>query len=143
MHPPPKIRQVLECSRGQAQRDTALRFADAAGRADAKAPSPLRSAGALHDAGAPSESSGELYARVGGGSLAPTLLSIIWLVLLAAAVAPATGEPLSWQEKDGYRRAKLRVPATRKPGFTLLTREVRSEERRVGKECRSRWSPYH
>src|SRR3712207_9451488 len=24
-----------------------------------------------------------------------------------------------------------------------LPREVRSEERRVGKECRSRWSPYH
>ena len=23
------------------------------------------------------------------------------------------------------------------------TRQVRSEERRVGKECRSRWSPYH
>ena len=23
------------------------------------------------------------------------------------------------------------------------TGEVRSEERRVGKECRSRWSPYH
>src|SRR2546430_17705283 len=23
------------------------------------------------------------------------------------------------------------------------TKEVRSEERRVGKECRSRWSPYH
>ena len=23
------------------------------------------------------------------------------------------------------------------------TREARSEERRVGKECRSRWSPYH
>ena len=22
-------------------------------------------------------------------------------------------------------------------------RRVRSEERRVGKECRSRWSPYH
>ena len=22
-------------------------------------------------------------------------------------------------------------------------RELRSEERRVGKECRSRWSPYH
>src|SRR3712207_9377635 len=25
----------------------------------------------------------------------------------------------------------------------LLTAAVRSEERRVGKECRSRWSPYH
>src|SRR3989441_12539448 len=27
--------------------------------------------------------------------------------------------------------------------FVLLGSEVRSEERRVGKECRSRWSPYH
>ena len=25
----------------------------------------------------------------------------------------------------------------------LLTDKIRSEERRVGKECRSRWSPYH
>ena len=24
-----------------------------------------------------------------------------------------------------------------------ISRLVRSEERRVGKECRSRWSPYH
>ena len=33
-------------------------------------------------------------------------------------------------------------------GFNVLsnaaeTRATRSEERRVGKECRSRWSPYH
>ena len=27
-------------------------------------------------------------------------------------------------------------------GFTLKE-QIRSEERRVGKECRSRWSPYH
>src|SRR3989441_5580956 len=27
--------------------------------------------------------------------------------------------------------------------FVLIGDEVRSEERRVGKECRSRWSPYH
>src|SRR5260363_391019 len=26
---------------------------------------------------------------------------------------------------------------------TLTRRQHRSEERRVGKECRSRWSPYH
>ena len=25
----------------------------------------------------------------------------------------------------------------------VMARELRSEERRVGKECRSRWSPYH
>ena len=28
-------------------------------------------------------------------------------------------------------------------GNVLLDGEDRSEERRVGKECRSRWSPYH
>ena len=28
-------------------------------------------------------------------------------------------------------------------GMTLLLHAERSEERRVGKECRSRWSPYH
>ena len=35
-----------------------------------------------------------------------------------------------------------RLPLLAKKGFTgkILTR---SEERRVGKECRSRWSPYH
>src|SRR5256885_12477783 len=29
------------------------------------------------------------------------------------------------------------------PGPLLRVKEGRSEERRVGKECRSRWSPYH
>jgi len=28
-------------------------------------------------------------------------------------------------------------------GFAFLVGAARSEERRVGKECRSRWSPYH
>src|SRR5258705_10185536 len=28
-------------------------------------------------------------------------------------------------------------------GLRVTVRTVRSEERRVGKECRSRWSPYH
>src|SRR6202790_3577497 len=27
--------------------------------------------------------------------------------------------------------------------FLMIRRPPRSEERRVGKECRSRWSPYH
>src|SRR3712207_8979641 len=41
------------------------------------------------------------------------------------------------------------VPAGRKEAdedeinFDDVTAQVRSEERRVGKECRSRWSPYH
>src|SRR5688572_33456668 len=47
-----------------------------------------------------------------------------------------------------------RLPERVQPGFGRLARqavdqvdvdgrEPRSEERRVGKECRSRWSPYH
>ena len=28
-------------------------------------------------------------------------------------------------------------------GEQQLGSQIRSEERRVGKECRSRWSPYH
>ena len=30
-----------------------------------------------------------------------------------------------------------------KSRIIVIAREARSEERRVGKECRSRWSPYH
>src|SRR3712207_6016196 len=28
-------------------------------------------------------------------------------------------------------------------GTNAVIQQIRSEERRVGKECRSRWSPYH
>ena len=40
----------------------------------------------------------------------------------------------------------LKSPSTEFAGVITrhpLTNELRSEERRVGKECRSRWSPYH
>ena len=35
----------------------------------------------------------------------------------------------------------LKLPFTKLPGPMIV--DDRSEERRVGKECRSRWSPYH
>src|ERR1043166_8531728 len=38
-----------------------------------------------------------------------------------------------------YYRRCIEALGTLKTG----TEEMRSEERRVGKECRSRWSPYH
>src|SRR5687767_15995046 len=34
----------------------------------------------------------------------------------------------------------VRVQLVSRPGYMI---NYRSEERRVGKECRSRWSPYH
>ena len=36
-----------------------------------------------------------------------------------------------------------RVRACKKLGIQEVPCVIRSEERRVGKECRSRWSPYH
>src|SRR2546422_6160774 len=36
-----------------------------------------------------------------------------------------------------------KIPSWRRNGSALSECDYRSEERRVGKECRSRWSPYH
>ena len=41
-----------------------------------------------------------------------------------------------WKEKARDEKAG-------KMAHESAVRNVRSEERRVGKECRSRWSPYH
>src|SRR5258706_16452112 len=59
----------------------------------------------------------------------------------AAAMVIAELRP----KQDGVIKA---LGASLKDANQLLTRYVleafeRSEERRVGKECRSRWSPYH
>ena len=37
----------------------------------------------------------------------------------------------------------ISAEAVNRPSRTPSSRRIRSEERRVGKECRSRWSPYH
>src|SRR2546430_17076261 len=41
------------------------------------------------------------------------------------------------------REASTRPQSLVTRTFGLVQNGVRSEERRVGKECRSRWSPYH
>ena len=52
-----------------------------------------------------------------------------------AGAAPGEGAPESSSDDDA---ADPPAAAPTAPGTT-----TRSEERRVGKECRSRWSPYH
>src|SRR3712207_766012 len=47
-----------------------------------------------------------------------------------------------WHFRQSCCSLPLSILVFSKPGFSALA-EVRSEERRVGKECRSRWSPYH
>ena len=48
------------------------------------------------------------------------------------------GSNLSSSFGDRFQNIDLAVSALEGYGIQL-----RSEERRVGKECRSRWSPYH
>ena len=47
-------------------------------------------------------------------------------------------------DEDKQRRA-AQLEQRRRTAYARAPRlaEIRSEERRVGKECRSRWSPYH
>ena len=61
---------------------------------------------------------------------------------LTNAQIPATAIERGGPPRDG-------IPALDAPRFESVQQarwlkpEDRSEERRVGKECRSRWSPYH
>ena len=75
--------------------------------------------------------------EIAGGALEPVLLTLGRLTALAL-----TGWLVASQLT--YTFALL----TRTQWLTEILRPVtlplvRSEERRVGKECRSRWSPYH
>src|SRR2546421_1397164 len=64
-----------------------------------------------------------------------------WLILTEKAKScPAGAEPcLGSPGDEGHWKADLRG-AIIYASWRLIQR---SEERRVGKECRSRWSPYH
>ena len=55
------------------------------------------------------------------------------------------GKPYELIKKyqNGYAKGETIFPAYTHPVINKFLKIVRSEERRVGKECRSRWSPYH
>ena len=46
-------------------------------------------------------------------------------------------------ETGGVGKAEKPVTGIVDAGLVFFLGQLRSEERRVGKECRSRWSPYH
>ena len=46
-------------------------------------------------------------------------------------------------ELDKQARAAQQEADTLRANKNAIAKQIRSEERRVGKECRSRWSPYH
>ena len=59
--------------------------------------------------------------------------STLAFLALAAAPAYAAGSNMPWEQPLTQILDSVQGPVAK----------VRSEERRVGKECRSRWSPYH
>src|ERR1051326_5403576 len=67
--------------------------------------------------------------------LRPSVRYALWLIVLAKLLLPpslAFPTGAAW-----WLRAREVLPVTQPtPNY------IRSEERRVGKECRSRWSPY-
>src|SRR5689334_1195288 len=67
-----------------------------------------------------------LLGRIGGG--------VLWIAALTAALQPI--ERLVEPDRADGVLDQLFLHG-------VADESVRSEERRVGKECRSRWSPYH
>ena len=65
--------------------------------------------------------------------------------LIGAEMSKTFAQPVVVENKAGAN-GNIGTDAAAKSapdGYTLLMGGNRSEERRVGKECRSRWSPYH
>src|SRR3989338_5807849 len=44
---------------------------------------------------------------------------------------------------DAHPASERKLKSKNEPAGVIIRAKIRSEERRVGKECRSRWSPYH
>ena len=77
----------------------------------------------------------------------------VWLTIIQIATLFKKARTTILEHiKNVYLEGELQQALTcrkfrqvQKEGKRTVTREIehRSEERRVGKECRSRWSPYH
>ena len=73
-----------------------------------------------------------------------TILLVIFVMGLFAGISPVAILEIIGNTFVAYRFLSIFFLVL--PLWGLLFRSydlVRSEERRVGKECRSRWSPYH
>src|SRR2546422_7855610 len=96
-------------------------------------------------------SSGERMGEWGVGS-GTMSLDPQTLALVRIAAATATGDEARLRDRMVAARVvhvppqwvdELLLQSFLNVGYPLALVAFRSEERRVGKECRSRWSPYH
>src|SRR2546422_11435830 len=64
-----------------------------------------------------------------------------------ADLVKSAGDAQNWYFNNplptGLSVTAVDVDGRAVPGVVITWAVARSEERRVGKECRSRWSPYH
>ena len=73
----------------------------------------------------------------------PQLLSLrVWSLCSATREAATVKGPRTAM-KSGPHLPQLEKALAQKRRPNAAKKKKRSEERRVGKECRSRWSPYH
>src|ERR1035438_6209860 len=69
-----------------------------------------------------------------------------WLALahrLPSALSGQADLPATQAADPEMQELVAKVKSARPPWLAADSAHRRSEERRVGKECRSRWSPYH
>ena len=85
--------------------------------------------------------------RIVTGLFTGLLVSLAILATCSSLWAQATAQiGGTVQDSSGAVLPGAEVTATQTDtgvSRMTITNETRSEERRVGKECRSRWSPYH
>src|SRR3712207_3449089 len=62
-------------------------------------------------------------------------------IVILALLGLTAGQAVVWYTGQFY--ALFFLTSIAKVDVTTANLLIRSEERRVGKECRSRWSPYH
>ena len=77
-------------------------------------------------------------------SISQSMLGILVAVVIGLVIAFVY---TLVSKEDGYNKSFIiglaLLPAIVAAVILLVFVVLRSEERRVGKECRSRWSPYH
>ena len=77
-----------------------------------------------------------------GGIMRRVFVSLFLSALLGAIMAQAADLPVKQVILYKHGIGFFERSGTLGPGESARL-DFRSEERRVGKECRSRWSPYH
>ena len=81
-----------------------------------------------------------------GLTLAELMVVLAILAIVTAITLPRLAGVRDWIAADTAAQEVIGAIAVARSAAVMQgtrSRAVRSEERRVGKECRSRWSPYH